>query len=322
MTKKIIGLCILICFLSCRQKERHEVKGTPSHRININRFDQTFYNTGSSTDSTFLDLYANQIMEVGEPGSPMFQQFDSIFRNDKQMRQIYKDCQTVFKDVKPIEDKLTNAFYRLHHFFPDIPYPKVYMHISGFGESIVSAPGILSASIDKYLGSDYPLYQTLFNPQLVQKMNPDKIVSDYMTGWVRSEFTEETMISEQRLVDYIIYEGKLLYLIKMVLPDERFENISSLNTDQLIWCTKNEKTIWDTLINLKYLYSSEPMVLTKYLTDAPTTTFLPKESPGRVVVWTGLRIVEKYMENKPDASIQNLFKAGTKEILSESLYRP
>jgi len=322
MMKKIIGLCMFISLLSCRQTERHEVPGTPSHRITINRFDQDFYTTGSSKDSIFLDLYANQIMEVGEPGTPMFQQFDSIFRNDKQMRQIYEDCQTAFKDVKPIEEKLTWAFHRLHYLFPDIPYPKVYMHISGFGESIVSAPGILSASIDKYLGSKYPLYETLFNPYQVERMNPDKIVSDYMTGWVRSEFTEESMVNQQRLLDYMIYEGKLLYFMKVLLPDEKMENLSGFNTEQLIWCTKNEKKLWDTIIKLQHLYNTDPLVINKYISDSPTTSIFPKEAPRRAVVWTGLRIIDKYMENKPDVTIQSLFKTDATVILSESLYHP
>jgi len=320
--KKILGLCILISCISCRKTERHDVSGTPSHRITINRFDQTFYNTGSSKDTAFLELYANQIMKVGEPGTPMFQQFDSIFRNDKQMRQIYNDCQAAFKDVKPIEEKLTWAFHRLHSFFPDIPYPKVYMHISGFGESIVSAPGILSASIDKYLGPEYPLYQTLFNPYQTQRMYPDKVVSDYMTGWVRSEFTESSMLSQQRLLDYMIYEGKLLYFMKMLLPDEKMEAISGFSAEQIIWCTKNEKKIWDTMIKYQHLYSADPLIISKYIADAPTTSFLSKEAPGRVAVWTGLRIVEQFMEKKPDVSIQNLLKTNIREILSESLYHP
>ena len=234
---RFIGFCMLVSLLSCGEG-RFDVPGKPTHHITINRFDQIFFKTGDSPDSAFLDLYANQIMKVGEPGSTMFMQFDSIFRNDKQMRQIYSDCQRSFKDVFPIEEKLTWAFHRLHYFFPDIPYPKVYMHISGFGESIVSAPGILSAGIDKYLGPDYPIYQTLYNPYQIQRMYPEKIVSDYMVGWIRSEFTEETLMDQQRLLDYMIYEGKILYLLQILLPDETMENIVGFKKEQLEWCTK------------------------------------------------------------------------------------
>ena len=320
--KKFLGFCILIILFSCKKSGHSNEPVKPTHTITINRFDQTFFKTGSSPDSLFLDLYANQIMKVGEPGTPLFNQFDSIFRTDNQMRQIYKDCQNVFKDVKPIEHKLTKAFHLLNYYFPDIPYPKVYMHISGFGESIVSAPGILSASIDKYLGTDYELYKTLYNPYQTQRMYPKKIVADYMSGWVRSEFTEESTVKQQRLLDYMIYEGKIVYLMTLILPDESMANISSFNKNQLDWCVKNEKNIWEAIMKLQHLYSADPLVISKYLRESPRTTFFPAKSPGRAVVWTGFRIVEKYMNKKQEVSVQELFKTDAQTILSESLYHP
>jgi len=319
--KKIVGLCLIIAFFSCKEG-RFDVPGKPTHQISINRFDQDFYKTGTYPDTAFLDLYANQIMEVGNPGSDMFQQFDSIFRSDKQMRQIYNDCQLTFKNISPIEEKLTWAFYRLHYFFPNIPYPKVYMHLSAFGESIVSAPGILSAGIDKYLGPGYPIYKTLYEPYQIQRMYPQKIVADYMTGWVRSEFTEDALMDQQRLLDYMIYEGKILYLIKVILPDEPMENIIGFTKGQLDWCTKNEKNMWDAILKLQHLYSTDPLVIAKYIGDGPRTSFFPQDSPGRAVTWTGYRIVKKYMDRMQEATIQELLKTKSQTILSESLYHP
>jgi len=319
--KKIVGLCMFITLLSCSEG-RFNVPGKPTHPISINRFDQMFFKTGNSPDSAFLNLYTNQIMEVGEPGSPMFRQFDSIFRHDGQMRKIYSDCQNVFKDVTPIEKKLTRAFYRLHYFFPDIPYPKVYMHLSGFGQSIVSAPNILSAGIDKYLGTDYPLYQANYAPFQIQRMYPDKIVADYMTGWVRSEFTEESLMDQQRLLDYMIYEGKILFFIKVLLPDETMENISGFNKKQLNWCTKNEKSIWGAILQLKHLYSTDSSVISKYIGEGPNTPFFPDSSPGRAAIWVGFRIVEAYMNKKQDTTVQELLKTKAQDILTASSYHP
>jgi len=312
---------MFITLLSCSEG-RLKVPGKPTHPITINRFDQTFFKTGSSPDSVFLNLYANQIMEVGEPGSAMFIQFDSIFRYDRQMQKIYSDCQKIFKDVSPIEEKLTWAFYRLHYFFPDIPYPKVYMHISGFGQSIVSAPNILSAGIDKYLGPDYPLYQTLFYPFQTQRMYPNKIIADYITGWVRSEFTEEVLMDQQRLLDYMIYEGKILFLVKILLPDESMENISGFSKEQINWCTTNEKNMWDAILQLKHLYNTDQLVISKYIGESQSTSFFPDNSPGRATIWTGFRIVEAYMNKKQNVTIQELLKTKAQEILAGSLYHP
>jgi len=319
--KKFVGFCLLVSLFGCGEG-RFYVPGKPTHLITINRFDQTFFKTGNSPDTAFLNLYANQIMEVGEPGSTMFLQFDSVFRNDRQMRQIYNDCQRTFKNISPIEEKLTQAFHRLHYFFPDIPYPKVYMHISGFGESIVSAPGILSAGIDKYLGPDYPIYPTIYSPFQIQRMYPEKILSDYMTGWVRSEFTEDLLIDQQRLLDYMVYEGKILYLLKVLLPDESMENLTGFRKEQLNWCVTNEKKMWESILRLQHLYSTDPLVISRYIGEAPRTSFFPEDSPGRAAAWTGYRIVEKYMDLQQEATIPELFETKAQNILSRSLYRP
>jgi hypothetical protein len=322
--KKIIGFIILLSFLGCKSKDsRFDVPGKPTHLISINRFDQTFYTTGGSTDSVFLDLYANDIMKVGEPGSALFNQFDSIFRTDKEVKQIYNDCQRIFKDVTPIETKLTRAFHRLHYFFPDIPYPKVYMHISGFGASVITAENILSASIDKYLGTSYNFYPALYDPYQIQRMYPEKIVSDYMAGWIRSEFTEESLLDQQRLLDYMIYEGKMLYFLKVLLPEEKMEDLCGFTKEQLSWCTLNEPKIWQSILKLQHLYCTDQLVIAKYIVDAPYTSFFPKDSPGRAVIWTGYRIVEAYMKKNKEITIKDLLlNKKAQDIQAGSIYHP
>jgi hypothetical protein len=320
--KRLIGFCLLLTLFGCTGG-RYDVPGQPAENITIQRFDQVFYQTGSSPDSVFLDLYANQIMEVGEPGSKMFKQFDSIFRNDESIKELYTNCQETFSDVSDIEDKLTWAFHRLHYFFPNIPTPKVYMHISGYGESIISAQGILSADIDKYLGPDYDVYQSLFSPYQIQHMYPEKLTADYTTGWVRSELTEYKLMNKQRLLDYLIYEGKMLFFIQILLPEESMENLSGFTKEQLDWCRNNEKSIWDTILRLQHLYSTDASVIAKYIREAPRTAFFPENAPGRAAIWTGYRIVEAYMEKNPKVTVQDLLlKTQAQSVLDGSLYHP
>jgi hypothetical protein len=320
--KRFFGLFLLLILVSCAGG-RYEVPGNPAQDITIQRFDKTFYETGMSQDSVFLNLYANQIMEVGEPGSTMFKQFETIFRSDKDINKLYTDCQNTFSDVSDIEEELTWAFHRLRYFFPSIPIPRIYMHIAGYGESIVSAPGILSADIDKYLGTDYDVYKSLFSPYQTVRMYPEKITSDYMTGWVRSELSEYKLMDNQRLLDYLIYEGKILFLIRILLPNETLENLSGFTTSQLEWCAKNEKNMWVALQQSKHLYSKEVNIIAKYTREAPNTPFFSEDSPGRAAAWTGYRIVESYMEKNPKVTVPNLMlKTKAQEVLRGAYYHP
>ncbi|HET9571886.1 MAG TPA: hypothetical protein VFP20_10815 [Bacteroidales bacterium] len=320
--KKILSALLLLSLISCTTS-RYEVPGKPELNITIQRFDKAFYETGLWPDSTFLNLYANEIMEVGEPGSKMFKQFETIFRNDADIKKLYTDCQKTFSDVSDIEEELTWGFHRMQYFFPNIPIPKVYMHIAGYGESIVSAPGILSADIDKYLGKDYDVYKNLFSPYQAARMYPEKLVSDYMTGWVRSELTEYKLMDNQRLLDYMLYEGKILFLIQVLLPDESLENLSGFNTSQLDWCANNEKKMWTTLLQHQQLYSSDASIINKYLREAPNTVFFGQDSPGRAVIWVGYRIVSSYMEKNPKVTVQDLMlRTKAQDLLKGATYRP
>lgn len=320
---KIVYCSLLLLTLISCAGNRYEVPGKPDLNITIQRFDKTFYESGLWSDSAFLNLYANEIMEVGEPGSKMFQQFETIFRSDADIKKLYNDCQKTFSDVSDIEEELTWGFHRLQYFFPNIPTPKVYMHIAGYGESIVSAPGILSADIDKYLGKDYDVYKSLFSPYQAARMYPEKLTADYMTGWVRSELTEYKLMDDQRLLDYILYEGKILFLIQVLLPEESMENLSGFSSEQLDWCEINEKNMWETMLQLQHLYTKDVSVIAKYIREAPYTAYFSQTSPGRAAIWTGYKIVSAYMEKNPKETIQNLMlKTKAQDLLKGADYHP
>jgi hypothetical protein len=318
----IFCLTGLLLLSSC-EKNRFNVPGRPDFKITINRFDQDFQTEETRIDSAFLYLYATSIVGVGEPGGDMYQNFYDIFHKDADISNLYDSCERTFVEVRHIEKELTWAFFRLRYFFPDIPIPKVYMHISAYGESIVSAPGILSASLDKYLGTGHPMYRTLFQPYQAQRMYPEKIVSDYMIGWIRSELTVEKLVEKDRLLDYMLYEGKILYLLKVVLPDEPMENITALTTKGLKWCMDNEKNMWNSLMRLQHLYSSDRLIIAKYIEEAPKTAFFPDDSPGRAITWTGYRIIESYLEKNEKVMLPELLlNTDAQAILAGSVYHP
>jgi uncharacterized protein YjaZ len=48
-----------------------------------------------------------------------------------------------------------------------------------------------------------------------------------------------------------------------------------------------------------------------------------KESPARVGQWIGFKIVESFMKNNPEITLQDLFSIrSSKEIMSKAKYNP
>lgn len=321
----LISLIIVfeaITSMSCKTGNKSD-NNPEAPDIDIMRFDQDFMCRNENIDSSFLVLYSTKIMEVGYPGSEMYNQFDSIFHTDKEVIKLYEDCQKQFSNTETIQNNLSKAFAKLHKFLPEMIIPKISMHISYFGESIVSSEEFLSAAIDKYLGKDYPGYKSRFQPYQSQKMYKEKIVSDYITGWLRSEFFVNIGAGNDCLLDYMIYEGKLLYLLKNILPKEEMQNLTGFNEEQLDWCMKNEKKMWDALSKFQHLYSADRLTIAKYIEDAPNTSFFPAESPGRAIIWNGYKIIESYMKNNKDVILRDLMlNNDSRKILSTSLYNP
>lgn len=317
----LLLLCCLL-LLSC-QNNRFEVPGTPEHPIKIVRFDQQFHTNDTTLDSAFLKLYAVNIMEVGEPGSDDYQAFLDIYHHDKDLANLYDSCQQHFNDTKELETGLTWAFHRLTHFFPDMSTPTVYMHISGYGESIVSAPGMLSASLDKYLGTKHHMYQILYQPHQVRRMQPEKMLSDYLLGWIQSEWTPNDLMGKDQLLDYLLYEGRIIFLTSIVLPDEPLERLFAFTPEQLEWCRENEKKMWDGIVQHQLLFTKDKQILSCFLGDEPTTSYFPKESPGRAATWIGYRIIKEYMQQHPKTSLQELMTIKDAQLLlNGSTYHP
>ena len=56
---------------------------------------------------------------------------------------------------------------------------------------------------------------------------------------------------------------------------------------------------------------------------APFSGRMPKESPGRVAVWTGWQIVKAYMDRHPTTTLQELMAIPDAQLLlNESKFKP
>ena len=77
------------------------------------------------------------------------------------------------------------------------------------------------------------------------------------------------------------------------------------------------------MIEKKHLFSTDLMVVKRYIDESPFTKSFSAESPGRTGIWIGWQIVRNYMKNNPDVSLQDLIEnSNYQEILNKSKYNP
>jgi len=90
------------------------------------------------------------------------------------------------------------------------------------------------------------------------------------------------------------------------------------------FCEKSEGEFWKYLISTdNLLFSTDYMVQKRFVDDGPFTSVFTKDSPARVGQWIGFKIIESFMQNNPDVTLEKLFSIkSSKEIINKSRYNP
>jgi hypothetical protein len=275
----------------------------------------------SEANRLFLDEFGKQVIYIGASDSAGFEERLKNYFSEPALRNLYKDEQEKMRDITHINKELAYGMEMLSENFPFLKRPRIYMHVSGLNQNVVVSDDILSLSADKYLGADYPLYQHFFYDYQRQLMTPERIVPDYLLGFLIANFPFKG--DEAVLLDKILYEGKLRYLLSRLLPQRKLWEYVAYSEEQYQWCVDYEAKIWTLILENKHLFTPDFRITERYIQPAPFTAFLPVESPGRVGVWLGFRIVGSYMKNNPQTSLNDLMKmTGYNEFLKKSKYRP
>ncbi len=326
---------VLLCiFSSCSKKNRFsdvDLSNSTVSQVQIQRFDRDFFavDTNNVTSSlaalrekygSFTDLYAMQII-----GNSLSKEEDLVrqFLTHPAYREFYSDCEAKYTDVSDLETGFTTAFKYAKYYFPNIATPKVYTHVSGFGDMIVVDEGLISVSLDYYLGADYKNYEYVDGvySYMIPNFRREKVVSDAVFWWLTTEFPDN--IEVPRLLDNMIYYGKIMYLTEVFLPEEKEENLIGYTRQQWKWCEANEGKMWNYVVENKHLFSSEILLTAKYINPAPFTAFFPEESPGRAGIWIGWQIIRSYMDKNKSITLPELMNNfNAQDILEKSGYRP
>jgi hypothetical protein len=311
----------------CDPDGRNAAAGT----IPLRRFDRDFYRL-LQTDTPALQQqiaagYAPLLEVIGkslfrmEDSTPTPALFERLlnYYAEPTLNQLYRDALKQYENVETIESELGNSFRRLQSRFPGMQIPAVYLHVSGLQQNVIVADSLLSLSIDRYLGADYPLYRDFFRADQRRRMERIYVVPDCLTAWLLSEYPFRG--DGRVLLERMIYEGKIKYILHQACPQLIPEMWMGYTPAEYQWCRRNEKTLWRLMIERKHLYTPDAATTTRYFSAAPST-FIADDAPGNLGVWVGWQIVAKYMD-KTHVSTENLMNDGDyREILRKSKYRP
>jgi len=265
-------------------------------------------NAGTVTDTT----YFSNLRQVfaGKPYQDLKHEVDSVYPNlDKQ------------------EEELTDAFKRIKYYFPKKQQPKVYAYFSGFQAQTTLGNGYLGIGLDMFLGAKSKFYPALINTfphYLSRRFTPENIAPRVVEGILREDMFPESG-RDKSLLAKMVYEGKMMYLMDLLLPNVADSIKIGYTSQQMQWCQAFEANIWGYFIEENLLYETDYIKLQKYLNEAPFTPGLGEknESAPKLAVWTGWQIVRQYIIKHPDTTVQQLLAMqDAQQILNEAGYHP
>lgn len=331
---KIVCLVCLTLLCSCTKERRYFPKDISSVQVPVVRFDSALLHLDTASVQESIDtLYADYPYFM-----PVFcEDILGIYASDtaylcKALPQFLEDTLYGFQhtnaevlrqyaDISDVQQSLNAAFARLLYLYPDWQIPTIYFFVSGFNASILFIDDDIAVGVDMYLGTDYEYYNRVVYNYQKQTMRKECIPADVVSAYL---FRHIPFNSQQgRLLENMIYRGKIMYLLSLLFPDEPEYEIMGYTPAQWAWCEKYEADIWKRMIDKKDLFRSESMVLTSYLNDGPFTSEISQDAPARLGTWTGWRICKAYMENNKEVSLQDLMQEpDAQKILELSYYRP
>lgn len=281
--------------------------------------DTTHFQTGlkniQSEFALFLDADLNDTANVNQIYA---------YVSDTQLINIYHKVIEIYPDLEPVERELALAFARYQILFPQKAVPTIYSYISDlyYEAPVWLNDTLMVIALDVYLGGDFPLYAQLGLPYYkVRTMTPENLPVDVMKTVYLTELAPESR--SRTLLDRMIEGGKMLCFLDAVLPDVPDSIKISYPSAKWEWAETNEKNIWAYLVENKLLYSTDYQTQTKLIQDAPFTNGFSNESPPRLGIYIGWKIVADFLKNNPEVSLNEMIQITDSQALLEvSGYKP
>lgn len=307
--------------------------------VEINRFEKELFALDTSNLEMelaaleerypeFSNVYFTYVLASRNPQVAPEGHLDYVrgFLTHPAIQYLYDTTQTVYPDLSAVREDFQQAFRYLKYYLPEVPTPSVTTYISEYTiAAFVYGDGDLGVGLDFFLGADYPYARynpgnPNFSAYLTRSFDPRHLVSKSLQPLIQDLVGPP---AGERLLDYMINNGKQLYLSRLLLPEVADSILLEMPQQQVEWLKDNELEIWAHFLKEDILYSNDFQKFRKLVEYSPHSPGMPPEAPGRTANWTGMRIIESYMRRHPNTTVaEMLAMQDSGKLLQESRYKP
>lgn len=277
----------------------------------------------------FTEVYFRYVIPLKRGDLSPDEQVDVLkaFLRYPLIQEIYAKTQADFPKLQSSKVEVERAIAYYRYYFPDAVTPDTLVSFMSQFEYAGFTYGNhqLAVGLDMYLGPG-------FDYQAISPSEP--IFSDYLTRTYTPEHLpvkmSQLLIDEQltepdqgRLIDYMVHNGKKLYLLDLLQPTTPDSLKLEISSNQAAWLADNETAVYIYLQSEELLYETDTRKYRKYIDPSPNSPGMPDGAPGRSANYIGWKIVEQWVKNNPQATLKDLLSIQDgQRILAESRYKP
>ena len=318
MTKNLTLFAVFFILFACDKKSEVEkaVEEIPVE-VAVERFDKAFY---ESSPSQLQQLKA-KYPYFFPPDTPDQVWVEKL--QDPLWQELYNEVKNKYPTFEEQQAEIESLVKHIKYNYPQTRVPKVITLISemDYNNKAIYADSLILVSLELYLGKDHKFYTNEFPEYISYNFEPRQIAPDIAYSFAERKVSPP---SDNTLLAQMIYEGKLLYMEDMLLPEHSDAEKIGYSPEQLQWCIENESYMWMYFIEGELLYNSDQKLVTRFIAPAPFSKFyleIDNETPGRVGRWLGWQIVRSFMRNN-EVPLQKMLMMDAREIFEKSRYKP
>lgn len=320
-------------FYGCQEKNYPDTSGIDID-LDIQRVDQELLEKDpvqlravlsqlEQRDSSFYKLYIQRILPIGNLGKEINQDLVIDYLLNADIQQLSDTIQSVFPNDEYMTSKLVPVFQNFHHYFPQEPIPKLYTFHSAFNYGVVALDDdAMGVGLDFFLGGDFEAYHPSLFPDYIRRT----MSREYLAPRVAKVLIKNLIppLENFRLLDRMIYEGKMLYGMQLLLPEYPDSLVFHYETSKIDWLKTNEVPTWAMILKQEWLYSQNSSEWNKLIQPSPSgPSNMPVESPGEAGSWIGAKIVKEFVRRNPDIPLEDVLKiTDSQKIMDLSKYKP
>jgi hypothetical protein len=269
-------------------------------------------------------IYPSYLIEPGIWNDPMQMEGLKAYLQDTVIIALAKVAEKTVKTEHLLKE-LETAFGYYKIFYPKDSIPQIITMIPGLDIEIPSVyiyDDILYVNVDMYLGADNSYYSAAGLPLYIS----ERCEFVYLPiNKIKKAMVYKHLGSAPRttLIENMITEGKKLYFAEMMFPNINERFIIGYPEEKYAWANNYLGNVWNYMIEKNELFGKGEALLRCYIEEAPFTKPFGNESPGRIGVFTGWKLIQSYMKNNPEVTLAELMQEiDYQKILNNSKFKP